>query len=52
MGGKWTIYREMGEDVIDLIMKDLSLKNKLPFKSSSTEKLKLIGSKYPSNLKK
>jgi hypothetical protein len=42
----------MGQDVVDLIMKDLSLKNKISFKSSSTEKLKLIGSNYPQNLKK
>ncbi len=41
IGGKWTTYREMGEDVIDKIAKKFNL----PKKESVTEKLKIHGYK-------
>ena len=39
IGGKWTTYREMGEDVIDKAIK----KAKLPKRKSVTENLKIHG---------
>ena len=41
IGGKWTTYREMGEDVIDKIQKVV----KLPVKKSVTEELHIHGYK-------
>jgi len=41
IGGKWTTYREMGEDVVD----KLAIQGKLPSKKSVTEELHIHGYK-------
>lgn len=43
MGGKWTVYRRMGQDVVDLLArKELERGRKLP--ESKTPHLTLLGS--------
>jgi glycerol-3-phosphate dehydrogenase len=46
IGGKWTTYREMGEDIIDKLQKTI----RLPKKESITENLKIHGYQKNSNL--
>ncbi len=43
IGGKWTIYRKMGEDVINQIADEEKLKGK-QYPSSLTKNLPLVGS--------
>ena len=52
MGGKWTIYRQMGQDVVDKIMKEMHERDNMPFIASKTSSLKLIGDEYPEDFKK
>lgn len=42
VGGKWTTYRRMGEDVIDFVVNKFSLK---PTKASQSRHIKLVGAK-------
>lgn len=48
MGGKWTIYRQMGEDVVDLVIKDMKKSDKSGrvLSGSRTSGLRLIGDDY------
>lgn len=43
IGGKWTIYRKMGEDVINEIVKEEKLKGK-EYPPTPTKRLPLVGS--------
>lgn len=43
VGGKWTTYRKMGEDVINQVIKTVNL---LPKNNSVTKDLKLVGAKF------
>ena len=42
MGGKWTIYRKMGEDIVNIICKKEEEKGR-KFPKSQTPGLKLLG---------
>ena len=42
MGGKWTSFRQMGQETVDLILKESKLEPK--WQESQTFKFKFIGS--------
>lgn len=46
IGGKWTTYRKMGEDVIDKAIKV----HGIPFKKSKTRNLRIHGNTIPENV--
>lgn len=52
MGGKWTTYRRMAQDLMDEIAKDSQKRYNRPYTASNTKTLKLIGSNYSDKQRK
>jgi glycerol-3-phosphate dehydrogenase len=52
MGGKWTTYRRMAQDLVDDIAKDAKKRYEIPFIETRTKNLPLIGAHYSDKQRK